>query len=585
MQDPRQEIVSGGRSRDSDPSDATSSHHMNQTDPKEDTEIHPIRLRLGELATARGELRSESTRSRLTWADNRLTFHCPEGFPGDLPVGLALPLPEQTRAILWPAYFGHFERISLGEGIRSAFFSGAGSYPPPAGTALRLALPFCMFETSDELWLLGVDACFSCAITVHGSKEIAIDWIYAGAAGPHDETREFLLCRVASPAEALEKWHAWARRDMPQSPDWLRHIAFQNYDYLSNNGDGWFADIDSACGIFETPQERERAMFTLHGWYGQIGRYAYDPESDSLEESWEAMPLAQKPEFLQFDNGVAESATGVGAAAYRWRNLRKYHPVPMTWAGMRERLAHAKNKGFRTCLYILTGMQYPGAKEPGVAEGTALDIGTPLWKGPDNFGPTHLRNPLHPDVRKWALGYTKALIGKVGDLCDAFVVDETYYIPAGAMGPAACPGYADRAQLTLLREMHALCREHDIALLAADQLGLPLDFVDKRSFPYSLGCDGIYQDSAQWPDVYDAVRFPCWGRAALICNWAPKSNLLLQERAILKHGADLAWSNGSFGDDTGLGDLDAETYGKVKALWKLRMAREMEPSVPVKQVR
>lgn len=545
----------------------------------------PIEIRLGGRVGKEDQLHLENEGEYLGWKPGVLQFKASQGLPADREVGIDFALPDEAVSILWPGYFGHFERWELRKGVASAFFLGAGGLPELAATATRLALPFCLLEGRDGLWLLGIDPEFSCAFQISGRRKILLSWKYLAGAGAHDEKRRVFLSQVGSPEEALERWHKWDRGGMPASPAWLKQVAFQNYDYLSKNGDGWFADINAACQIFETPQERSRAMFTLHGWYGQIGHYAYDAKRGRLEKGWEAMPLARVPEFLQFDNGESVSATGIGAATYRWRNLKNYHPIPMTWAGMKKRLFHAKKLGFRTCLYILTGMQYPGERHAGVADGTALEIGNPLWKGPDNFGPTHLRNPLHPEVREWALGYTRALIEKVGDLCDAFVIDESYYIPVGTLGPAACPGYADRAQLRLFRDMHALCREHGIALLAADQLGLPLDFVDARSFPYSLGCDGIYQDSAHWPDVYDATRFPCWNKPALICNWAPKSNFLLMERAVKNHGADIGWSNGCFGDDLGLAELDCETFSKLKTLCKYRLSREILPVAPVKECR
>ncbi len=545
-------------------------------------QLVPIALRLGDSSAPRGKQQCAFNGECLAWTPSGLNFKAPQGLSGDREVSVDLRLPDGCKAVLFPAYFGHFERWEIRNGVPAAYFLGAGALAELPSPKSRLALPFCLLECRDGLWILGVDPEFCCSFEILGPRKIRLAWKYLAAGGNHDERRAFLFRQVQNPTEALEAWHSWAAPKQSKPPAWLKRIAFQNYDYFSKNGKGWFEDINAACRIFETSEERDRAMFTLHGWYGQIGHYAYDAKRSRLEKSWEAMPLARVPEFLKFDNGESLSATGIGAATYRWRNLENYHPVPMTWGEMRKRLSHAKKLGFRTCLYILTGMQYPGERHEAVEKGTALDIDTPLWKGPDNFGPTHLRNPLHPEVREWALGYTRALIEKVGDLCDAFVIDESYYIPVGTLGPASCPGYADRAQLHLFREMHALCRKHNIALLAADQLGLPLDFVDARSFPYSLGCDGIYQDSAHWPDVYDATRFPCWNKPVLICNWAPKSNFLLMERAVLKHGADVAWSNGCFGDDLGLAELDEVTFSKFKALCKFRLSREISSTALVK---
>ena len=90
-------------------------------------------------------------------------------------------------------------------------------------------------------------------------------------------------------------------------------------------------------------------------------------------------------------------------------------------------------------------------------------------------GPTAQMNPLHPRVRDRVLGYLDALLSAFGNDLDAFVWDETYYVDPGQLGPASCPGYADRAFMRLVRELTERCHSFraDLAFLASDCIGPP----------------------------------------------------------------------------------------------------------------
>jgi hypothetical protein len=208
-----------------------------------------------------------------------------------------------------------------------------------------------------------------------------------------------------------------------------------------------------------------------------------------------------------------------------------------------------------------------------VAAGTGLDAPAHLWIGPDAVGDTYLMNPIHPDVRQHFLGLTQAVLDKVGDLIDALVVDEAYYIGYGQLGPATCPGYADLAQATLLQEMAALCHAYrpDLAMLSADHLGT--QSLESIAYPYNLFLDGIYHDAWCHPQTWDACRIPTWRNTTWSCNWAPSSAILNTKWAVLAHDAPIATGNGCFGDDIGLAEMSPADRALLQRLWRTRLDR------------
>ncbi len=478
--------------------------------------------------------------------------------------------------VLWPRFEGRIERCRLDKGGKAEFRS-AGRPGQRLTDDARLALPFAVLETPRGLWLAGADPSFSTTITfteATSDPTLSFSWRWLAAAGVHaDEKRGFFIQSVRSVESALNRWFELATPEVPKGPDWLHDIALQDYDFLSKDGHGWYRDIDAACEMI-APEDRHRALFCLHGWYDRVGRYCFDPASGQLDDQWVAFPYMQRPELLAL---VTAQPVGSGLptpAAYAFRNVDRYRPVDLSWDDLRARLRYARERGFRTAVYVMTGMQDAGERAPFVANGTGLDVETALWQGPELIGATYLRNPLHPDVRTQTLAYVRALLERVGDLADAMVMDESYYIGYGVLGPPTCPGYADRAQMNLVKDMTNLCHQvrPDLAFMTADLLGAP--GLEGRAFPYSLYADGIYQDSWCWPQTWDCVRLPAWRNVAWSCNWAPVTNLAFTRWAVLAHHAPVAISNGCFGDDTGLADMDATTARAISDLWRASIGHD-----------
>ena len=65
-----------------------------------------------------------------------------------------------------------------------------------------------------------------------------------------------------------------------------------DYDYLSKNGRGWFADIDKLTELVKV-EDRPKVLLVLHGWYDLIGRYTFEPKTHSFRKTWTAFPNAR----------------------------------------------------------------------------------------------------------------------------------------------------------------------------------------------------------------------------------------------------------------------------------------------------
>jgi hypothetical protein len=245
----------------------------------------------------------------------------------------------------------------------------------------------------------------------------------------------------------------------------------------------------------------------------------------------------------------------------------------MDWDNVRSRLEYARERGFRTAFYLITGLMDLGSRAEHVADGTGLDNETHLWVGPDAIGETYLMNPLHPQVRARLLALTDALLEKVGDLVDAMVIDEAYFIGNGDLGPTACPGYADQAQASLFQEIAARCHAFnpELALLSADHLGT--QSLEPRAFPYCLFVDGLYHDAWCHAQPFQAAALPTWRNVIWSCNWTPASEILNTKWAVLAFDAPIAISNGCFGDDTGLSEMTHEQRALIAQLWQTKVQR------------
>lgn len=501
----------------------------------------------------------------------------------DTKVGVGFCLDLKIFRIGFPSFDGIFEWRKT-DSIQGGYFPAAGScgvdFPKiPRINHLqgiediyRISIPMMVLETDQGLYLLGCDPEFSVtflSIPRDGlSAEIKLIWEYRAEAGIHqDESRIIFLKKVNSLTSALDEWFLYALPDVPKGPEWIHEIALQNFDYFSKNGEGWYRDIDAFKKISKQ-EDRQKAVFTLHGWYDVIGRYCYDEKKKKLDDQWTIFPQIHHPLMIERSSRGKIEPHIIGVPfPHGFRSMQDYRPVEMDWKGIRHRLEYAKNQGLRTCLYIFTGMESVGNRKTAVDSGIALDLHDSVWAGPDLVSDTFVRNPLHPDNIEFFTSVLKALLEKVGDLVDMLMFDEMYYVGYGSMGPKACPGYADRGLMRLTKKLTQIAHDYrpDMALMCNDIIGL----ADNRAFPYSLFCDGAYHDTSMFYLSWYRNRFTQWRNTVWSCNWFPITNIEWTKHAVLTHGVPVAISNGCFGDDVGLGELEenSKAYQIIKALW------------------
>jgi hypothetical protein len=489
-----------------------------------------------------------------------LNLHSRKPLAADTDCELRLPLTVSAACV--PTFDG---RLEQGGPSLTGTYRGPGEAIGTEG-ALYLALPLTCLRITEDWWLAGTDPAFSA--TIRSTPEgVSFSWRLLAAAGPlGDWQRLLVLQRVADATAGLDVWCAQAAPPATR-PAWLKEIALNYYDYLGDNGEAWFKDL-AAMAKAIPPEQRHHAVACLHGWYDEVGTYCMKPDG-TLKEKWMAFPHMAAMGVR--NPGWPAGSGGPREDAYQFRIDTRLQPVAMSWSEVRRRLVYAKKLGFRTAFYAFTGLQRAGSPTAHIADGTGLEREGGIWQGPDLVGETYIANPLHPQVRRFYLDLTTKLCQRVGDLCDAFVMDEAYYVGRGQLGPAACPGYAAPAQATLIAEMTAICHSarSELAFLTADLLGAPQ--VDAAVFPYSLWADGIYQDSACRPSTWGAVRFPTWAATAWSCNWAPLTNLEWTRQTVAL-GGPVAVANGCFGDDTGFAEMPLAVQSELLALFQTRIA-------------
>ena len=181
----------------------------------------------------------------------------------------------------------------------------------------------------------------------------------------------------------------------PGSP-WIHDVHLVYYDYVSDNGEGWFTGLKYLADRIPQ-QHRGRVAVCLHGWYDYFQQYAYDRRNRKLLDHWIAFPGTRK--------------------------------IPMSLDSMHQRIKFAKDLGFRVLLYYSDGTNSDSGapafhKEYAFRdkEGKTIDG----WKGPDSLGQPLRMDPSVPGLREWYRGYLKALLEEYGKELDGFLWDETF---------------------------------------------------------------------------------------------------------------------------------------------------------------
>ncbi|HQP97732.1 MAG TPA: hypothetical protein PLY86_04710 [bacterium] len=358
------------------------------------------------------------------------------------------------------------------------------------------------------------------------------------------ETRTFYTTINRGTHEnAMQAFYESALRDIPPGPQWLHEIVMVDYDYLSDGGEGWFRDIDWLTE--HIPQnDRRHICLALHGWYDLLGQYAFDAGTGTMKSEWKAFPNA--PNVIdKFPNSKT---------------------VAMTPAEVNRRLQYAKDRGFRVVLYFADGMAIcEDAKEFYKPEKILYSGG---WQGPDTIGPTHIQNPLNPEVKDYFLSYMDALLKAFGNNTDGFVWDETFHVEPQHLGTQTFPGYASREMMYLCRDLARKVHDYrsDCAFLASDCIGV---FGWNRKAPYALVVDGTYQDSHFRSEAWPYGLFPNYRNVLWSCSWNHVTHFSEMPDDVRKYDVPIPVTNG-WGDDLGFSELPLEIAAKILNLFEER---------------
>ena len=327
----------------------------------------------------------------------------------------------------------------------------------------------------------------------------------------------------------------------PGSP-WIHEIQLNYYDYLSDQGQGWFDDLEELARRIPAPL-RGSVVASLHGWYDYLGRYSFDRKTGQLEGDWIAFPRTRK--------------------------------TPISLDEIDKRIRFAKDLGFRVVLYFADGLNADSGA-PGFREDWLIrnELGDPQagWTGPST-GSTYVMDPANPEVRRFLLDYADAILRRFGRQIDGLVWDETLYITQERLSShGGTPAYADRDFMTLVASLARRVQEYretnpDLVLLTSDCLGVS----HGGGVPYALVSHGTYQDTACDPNYWAQGLLPNYRNCLWSCNWSPITNFAYNRIAAEEYGLPQGLSNG-YGDDVGPAKMPEKLLDDVIRLFLKRAA-------------
>lgn len=511
---------------------------------------------------ARVELRSE-----LIELDNgtalRQTVRVP--FEGAGAVRAEIPrnvrLPSEKTELLLPLKNGVLRRAPASQEAAFEFAGGSGGGNLQEDLAIPLVHAFAPESGVRVSW--AADVTFS---TGFGESFV---WEYPEgvARGGEDLRTLYTIVHSGGFEQSMRAFYATALREIPPGPEWLHDVAMVGYDYLSEGGKGWFADIDMLEKLI-APRDRRKVLLALHGWYDYVGLYTFDSKSRSLARRWTAFPNAQGPE-VQRRAELPDTGNPFHWAAEKIRALR---PVEMTLEDMHRRIQYARRRGFRVALYFADGLMSSDGI-PGFDPSRVLRWGG--WMGPETKGKSFVMNPLHPEVAPFFRGYLRALLEEYGREVDAFVWDETFYVQPWDAGAGEYRGFAARAMRDTVQELTRMTSAHsrELAFLTSDNLidGPRL----RHRAPYALSSHGTYQDSGCNREYWKYGLFPNYRNTLWSCNWAPMKAFDRTEYGVNTFDVPVAISNG-YGEDLGVSEMSREQVARLMGLFEKRKTRRMQ---------
>ena len=361
----------------------------------------------------------------------------------------------------------------------------------------------------------------------------AIKWRYPKKVGLEDKIEKrtiILVDGVDNIDSGMDFSYQTVLKDVPPGPDWAKDIAMISYDYMSDKCRGWYNDIDTLTKI-TTPEDRRKIALCLHGWYDIVGRYCFDEETGKLDKKW--------------NNRITK--------------------MDLSLEDLHDRIIYAKKRGYRVLMYfadgVLSSKGLPDFKPEDVLEEGG-------WNGPDVLGGPYHRNIASKRHADFYRNYARALFTEFGPEVDGFVWDETFYIQAGNLGTESFPGYIDRIQMRLIRELTSMLHTFgpDKAFLTSDCIGPSWS---KDVPPYALVSDGTYQDSHSNPHFWSYGIFPNYRNTLWSCNWDPIKYFEFTVFGVYAYNTPVVFTNG-WGDDKGFSEMTPKEKSDFLQLFDYR---------------
>ena len=361
-----------------------------------------------------------------------------------------------------------------------------------------------------------------------------IRWTYPKEVGFEDPVERRTIIEadaVRDLDEGMNLYYETILRDVPPGPDWLKDVAMISYDYMSDNGKGWYNDIDTLVTLIAR-EDRHKVALCLHGWYDMVGRYCYNDKTGKLDETW----------------------------------TNRIRGIELSLADLHRRINYAKERGFTVLMYFADGV-LSSKGLPDYDPEDVLEEGG--WNGPDVVGGPYHKNIIRAHAAEFYRKYAKALFTEFAPDVSGFVWDETFYIQIGTLGTPTHTGYLDRAHMRLIKEVAGILHSvaPDKAFFTSDCIGEKAGTGDVP--PYALFADGCYQDSWNEPSYWSYGIFPNYRNVIWSCNWRPMANFRYTVFGVYAYNTPVVFTNG-WEEDRGFSEMTMEERSGFLTLFNYR---------------
>jgi hypothetical protein len=429
----------------------------------------------------------------------------------DLTVHFPVSALESGDMVLLPLKNGTIYRSERTSGSRIASYRCAGRSEK---YARDIALPLVICSNNKQSTAVLTDPYFSSLF-----DKGKIRWTYPREVGFEDAVEKRTIVQIEGVSdldEAMTMYYQTVLKDVPPGPEWIKDIAMISYDYMSDEGKGWFNDIDTLAALIRRP-DRQKIALCLHGWYDVVGRYCYNDTTGKLDASWK----------------------------------NRIRGIELSLADLHRRIRYATERGFTVLMYFADGV-LSSKGLPGFDAEDVLEEGG--WNGPDVLGGPYHQNLARPRVADYYRNYAKALFTEFASEVSGFVWDETFYIQIGTLGTSRHRGYLDRAQMWLVKEIAAILHS-----IAPDRAFFTSDCIGEKSStgdvpPYALVADGCYQDSWNEPSYWSYGIFPNYRNVIWSCNWKPLANFRYTLFGVYAYNTPVVFTNG-WEEDRGFSEM------------------------------